>query len=63
MRVDVDADRCSSSGTCVLLAPDLFAQDDDGIAYILTATIEPSAESAAVTAMRACPSNALAAVD
>ncbi|WP_335976251.1 MULTISPECIES: ferredoxin [Streptomycetaceae] len=36
MRVEVDQPKCVASGQCVLAAPDVFDQDDDGIVEILT---------------------------
>ncbi|MFB7664801.1 ferredoxin [Kitasatospora sp. NPDC056138] len=35
MRVSIDSDRCVSAGQCVMLAPDVFDQDDDGIVMLL----------------------------
>ncbi|MFD4660490.1 ferredoxin [Kitasatospora sp. NPDC058444] len=42
MRVSVDPDRCVSAGQCVMRAPDVFDQDDDGIVTLLQE--EPPAE-------------------
>ncbi|MFF0087030.1 ferredoxin [Streptomyces canus] len=30
MRIDVDADRCVGAGQCVMAAPKVFDQNDDG---------------------------------
>ncbi|MGK4580175.1 ferredoxin [Kitasatospora sp. HPMI-4] len=35
MRVSIDSDRCVSAGQCVMLAPEVFDQDDDGIVMLL----------------------------
>ena len=35
MKVELEADKCVASGQCVLAAPDVFDQDDDGIAILL----------------------------
>lgn len=33
--ISVDSDRCVGAGQCVLAAPDLFDQDDDGTVTLL----------------------------
>lgn len=35
MKLTVEPDRCCGSGQCVVLAPDVFDQDDDGIVVLL----------------------------
>ncbi|MGW2280978.1 ferredoxin [Streptomyces sp. NPDC001770] len=35
MRVKVDQPKCVASGQCVLAAPTVFDQDDDGIVQVL----------------------------
>ncbi|QLE70658.1 ferredoxin [Streptomyces rectiverticillatus] len=35
MRVSVETPRCVGSGQCVMLTPDVFDQDDDGIVVLL----------------------------
>ncbi|MEU9451229.1 ferredoxin [Streptomyces sp. NPDC048277] len=42
MQVEVDQPRCVASGQCVLMAPDVFDQDDDGIVELLSE--RPAAE-------------------
>ncbi|MFZ3561856.1 MULTISPECIES: ferredoxin [unclassified Streptomyces] len=59
MHVTVDQPKCVASGQCVMLAPEVFDQDDDGIVELLTATPdaehhEDVRESAAV-----CPAAAI----
>ncbi|MFE4513924.1 ferredoxin [Kitasatospora sp. NPDC056651] len=55
MRVSIDPDRCVSAGQCVMLAPDVFDQDEDGIVTLLDE--EPPAELHAVVRQTAslCP--------
>lgn len=36
MRVEVEQHKCVASGQCVLAAPDVFDQDDEGIVEMLT---------------------------
>lgn len=35
MKVTVDAPRCVTSGQCVMYAPDVFDQDDEGLVVLL----------------------------
>ncbi|MFJ9822038.1 ferredoxin [Streptomyces sp. NPDC101151] len=42
MRVTAERDRCVGSGQCVLLSPEVFDQDDDGLVVVLRE--EPSGE-------------------
>ncbi len=56
MKIAVDQDKCIASGACVLAAPDLFDQDDDGIVLVLKDEIvEPAETGMAQRAARACP--------
>lgn len=60
MKVNVDRDRCVSSGQCVLNAGEIFDQrDDDGVVELLIA--EPGPEYAEETrkAAAACPALAI----
>ena len=54
-----DRDVCIGAGMCVLTAPDVFDQDDEGLVVLLTA--EP-ADPAALAAVPLCPSGALRVV-
>ncbi|WP_275460913.1 ferredoxin [Streptomyces noursei] len=58
MRITVDTGRCVGAGQCVLTAPDLFDQDDDGLVTVLDPTAGPSA-GAAREAAALCPSGAI----
>ena len=59
MQIEAYRDRCIASGACVLAAPDVFDQDDDGIVVVLVP--EPGPDLAEVTedAVRACPAAVL----
>jgi ferredoxin len=60
-RVDVDRERCVGSGTCELLAPDVFEVGDDGVVAVLRPQLgddEPVRD-----AVQACPTQALSLVD
>ncbi|AKA08008.1 MULTISPECIES: ferredoxin [Streptomyces] len=58
MRITVDTGRCVGAGQCVLTAPDLFDQDDDGLVTVLDPTAGASA-GAAREAAALCPSGAI----
>jgi ferredoxin len=62
MRVTADREICIGAGMCVLTAPELFDQDDDGIVTPLQA--EPgSHEEAAREAAKLCPSGAVQIIE
>jgi ferredoxin len=59
-RLEVDRERCVGSGTCEMLAPDVFEVGDDGIVVVL----RPEADDGAVhDAVQQCPTQALSQVD
>ncbi|MER7988719.1 ferredoxin [Streptomyces noursei] len=60
MRITIDSDRCVGAGQCVLSAPQVFDQDEDGIVSLLAA---PGADEAAKVRIAAalCPSGAITA--
>jgi ferredoxin len=57
MRVEIDRDLCIGSGTCVRLAPAVFALDDEEIAMVLDP--EAVAVSKLQLAADACPTEAI----
>jgi len=62
-RIEVDRERCVGSGTCEMLAPDLFEVGDDGIVAVLRPEPDGADVDAAVDAVQACPTQALSLVD
>jgi ferredoxin len=58
-RVVVDRERCMGSGVCEMEAPEVFELDDDGVLQVR----QPADVSQVETAVRACPTGALAEVD
>jgi ferredoxin len=59
-RIDVDRDRCVGSGTCEMLAPDVFEVGDDGIVAVLRpGADDPAHETAVQDAVQQCPTQAL----
>jgi ferredoxin len=59
MRVELDVDRCVGSGMCVLAAPDVFDQNEDGVVELLDD--HPSAEQRAAVRDAAvrCPASVI----
>ena len=58
-KVRVDASKCVGAGQCVLSAPDIFDQDDDGIVVLLDPTPPARLHAAARKAARLCPALAI----
>ncbi|GID97702.1 ferredoxin [Amorphoplanes digitatis] len=63
MRITVATEACVGAGQCVLSAPDVFDQDDDGVVEVLAA--EPDAEQSGPVhlALQLCPSGAISVQD
>ncbi|MCS0635327.1 ferredoxin [Streptomyces sp. LP05-1] len=56
MRIEIDRDLCCGAGTCVLLAPGVFDQDDeDGTVILLDATPGAGRRAAVEEAAERCP--------
>ncbi|WP_058042042.1 ferredoxin [Streptomyces roseifaciens] len=56
MRIEIDKDLCCGAGTCVLLAPDVFDQnDEDGTVILLDATPGAEQRAAVEEAVVRCP--------
>ena len=60
MRIEVDRDRCVGSGTCEMLAPDVFEVGDDGVVAVLRPDV---ADDAVQDAVQQCPTQALRLAD
>lgn len=61
-RIQADRERCVGSGSCELLAPELFEVGDDGVVQVLQ--LDPAGDDAAVRdAVSACPTGALSLAD
>ena len=59
MRVELEADRCVASGQCVVAAMEVFDQDDDGIAILLTEEVGPELVDEVREAAAVCPAAAI----
>lgn len=56
MRIEADRDRCVGSGTCEMLAPDVFEVGDDGVVTVLR---PDDAGEQVQDAVQQCPTQAL----
>lgn len=63
MRVTVDKDLCIGAGQCVVTAPAVFDQDDDGIVELLTDTPGEGERDAVKEAEHVCPARVIAVED
>ena len=55
MHVEVDPPKCVTSGQCVMIAPEVFDQDDEGIVRLLDAEPAPELREAVSEAAAICP--------
>ena len=60
MKVVVDLSKCELHGLCVETAPEVFQIDDDGALQVLNETPPESLRAKMVTAVRECPTGAIA---
>jgi ferredoxin len=63
VKVTADRDVCIQAGNCVMVADNLFDQDDDGIVVVLVDEIPDGEEDKAREAVKLCPSQALKILD
>ncbi|MEN2422925.1 ferredoxin [Streptomyces rimosus] len=63
MKIDIDTSVCIGSGQCVLTAPGVFTQDDDGFSALLPGREDGTGDPLVREAARACPVQAIAVTD
>ena len=63
VRVTADRDVCIGAGMCVLTAPAVFDQTDDGLVEVLLDTLAAVDAVAVRDAVKLCPSGALSVVE
>ncbi|MFG2141150.1 ferredoxin [Streptomyces sp. NPDC048650] len=63
MRIDIDRDICIGAGQCVLTAPNVFTQDDDGFSQLLPGREDGAGDPLVREAARACPVQAITVTD
>ncbi|MFJ8233356.1 MULTISPECIES: ferredoxin [Streptomyces] len=59
MRITVDADLCVGAGQCVLSAPGVFDQDEDGLVRVLHSRPVPEDADAVRLAGELCPAHTI----
>ncbi|MDT4991687.1 MAG: ferredoxin [Actinoplanes sp.] len=59
MQISVDRHRCIGAGQCVLSAPDIFDQDEDGLVRLLVPNPDDDYEDEVSQADRHCPAQAI----
>jgi ferredoxin len=59
MRVIVDQGACIGSGQCMLAAPDVFDQDEDGFVVLLNDAPPPERRDDVLQAEATCPALAI----
>lgn len=60
MRVEIDEDKCTMAGQCVLAAPNVFDQrDEDGVVVLLNPEPPESERAAVEDAILRCPAAAI----
>jgi len=59
VKVEADRDLCISAGNCVMSAPAVFDQDDDGIVVLLVDEVPDGEEAHVRDAVKLCPAEAL----
>ncbi|MCX5204988.1 ferredoxin [Streptomyces sp. NBC_00237] len=57
--IKVDKDVCIGAGQCVLVAPEVFTQDDDGFSEVLEGMEDGGGSGRVKEAVRACPVGAI----
>jgi ferredoxin len=63
MRIEVDADKCIASGQCVLIAPEVFDQDDQGYVIVLDDSPGNEFREAMEEAVLICPAAVIRIVE
>jgi ferredoxin len=62
-KVHVDEDLCIGAGQCVLVAPRIFDQDEQGLVVLLDTHPRPELHDAARKAAKLCPARAITVVE
>ncbi len=59
MKVEIERERCISSGNCVLVSPNVFDQDDHAIVRLHTDTVDEPDVASVEEAVEGCPAAAI----
>ncbi|WP_432139699.1 MULTISPECIES: ferredoxin [unclassified Streptomyces] len=63
MDIAIDHDRCIGAGQCALIAPEVFDQDDDGMAVLLVDRPGVAQSPAVREAAESCPLSAISVAE
>lgn len=63
VRVQLDRERCQGHGRCYVLAPAVFASDDDGYGTVVSEEVPPELEDAARKGANNCPEDAITVIE
>jgi len=63
VKITADTDLCIGAGNCVMVAAEVFDQDDDGIVVLRHETVSDSELEHVREAVKLCPSQALKLVE
>ncbi|MFE9471911.1 ferredoxin [Streptomyces griseofuscus] len=59
MKISIDADKCCGAGQCVLVAPEIFDQDEEGIVILLDPEPSDELRDAVEDSIAICPANVI----
>lgn len=60
MKIVIDSDKCTGHGVCEMIAEDVFeVSDDDGVAKLLTDTVDDGRRAQMDDAVAQCPTQAI----
>jgi ferredoxin len=59
MQVEVDPEKCIGSGSCEMLAPEVFEVGEDGLAHVLVAEPGDELHAKVRAAAQSCPTSAI----
>ena len=62
MKIKVDLDICTGSGSCGMLAPDVFEVSDEGLCQVLVTEAGSEPENRVHRAIVSCPTRAISVV-
>jgi ferredoxin len=63
MRINADREICIGAGNCVLTAPEVFDQGDDGLVEVLDPEPAAAREKGVRAAVARCPSGAISLIE
>lgn len=59
MNVEVDPNLCTACGLCLDSCPEIFDENDEGVAFVIHNPIPVELETCANDAVNECPANAI----